>query len=140
MNAQRPTNGIAVPAGLQHVVLGEDLDPFPLPASLDRDTQTQGKAVNVDAAVPCWERLGQEYPEMSTPTASLKSRLHSILLEGKAELEEIRERILIVRVDSHPLRALGVGVDGVEADSDFALKVAADGVQGQAEALASLLI
>jgi hypothetical protein len=43
VNAQRSTNGIAVPAGLQRIVLGEDLDSFPLPAALYRDTQPQGK-------------------------------------------------------------------------------------------------
>jgi hypothetical protein len=30
VNAQRSTDGIAVPAGLQRIVLGEDLDSFPL--------------------------------------------------------------------------------------------------------------
>jgi hypothetical protein len=65
--------GIAVPAGLQRIVLGEDLDSFPLFASLDRDTQAQGKAANVDPAIPRWERLRHEYPEMSTPMALLKS-------------------------------------------------------------------
>ena len=49
LNAQRPTDGIAVPAGLQRIVLREDLDSFPLFASLDRDTQPQDKAANVDA-------------------------------------------------------------------------------------------
>jgi len=38
VNAQRSTNGIAVPAGLQRIMLGEDLDSFPLFAFLDRDT------------------------------------------------------------------------------------------------------
>jgi hypothetical protein len=70
----------------------------------------------------------------------LKSRLHPILPEVEAELEEIQEGILTVRVDGHPLRALGGGVDGVEADSDFASEVAADCVQRQAEPLAGLLI
>ena len=37
VNAQRPTDGTAVPAGLQRIVLGEDLDSF-LPALLDRNT------------------------------------------------------------------------------------------------------
>jgi hypothetical protein len=121
-------------------VLGEDLDSFLPPAFLDRYTQPQGKAANVDAAVPRWERLRQEYPEMSAPMTFLKSRLHPILLEVEAELEEVRERILIVRVDGHPLRALGGGVDRVEADSDFALKVVADCVQRQTEALAGSLV
>jgi hypothetical protein len=73
VNAQRPTDSIAVPARLQGIVLGEDLDSFPLPASLDRDTQTQGKAANVDPAIPRWERLTHEYPEMSAPMTFLKS-------------------------------------------------------------------
>jgi hypothetical protein len=140
VNAQRSTHGIAVPAGLQRIVLGEDLDSFPLLASLDRDTQPQGKAANVDPAVPRWERLREEYPEMPAPMAILKSRLHPILPEVEAELEEIRKRILIVRVDGHPLRALGGGVDRVEADGDFALEVAADCVRCQAEPLAGFLV
>jgi len=135
VNAQRPADGIAVPAGLQHIVLGEDLDSF-LPAPLDRDTQPQSKAANIDATIPRWERLGHKYPEVPAPMTVLKSRLHPILPEAKAELEEVRKSILIVRVDGHPLRALGGGVDGVQADSDLAFKVAADRVQRQAEPLA----
>ena len=140
MNAQRPTDGIAVPAGLQRIVLGEDLDSFLPPAFLDRYTQPQGKAANVNAAIPRRERLRHEYPEVSAPMTLLKSRLHPILLEVEAELEEVRERILIVRVDGHPLRALGGGVDRVEADGDFALEVAADCVRCQAEPLAGFLV
>jgi hypothetical protein len=140
VNTQRSTDGIAVPAGLQRIVLGEDLDSFPLPASLHRDTQPQGKAANVDPAVPRWERIRHEYPEMSAPMAFLKCRLHPILPEVEAELQEIRERILIVRVDGHPLRAPGGGVDRVEADGDFAFKVATDCVQRQAEPLAGFVV
>jgi hypothetical protein len=40
---------------------------------------------------------------MPAPMAFLKSRLHPILPEVEAKLEEIHERILIVRVDGHPL-------------------------------------
>ena len=90
VNAQRSTDGIAVPAGLQRIVLREDLDSFPPPASLDRDTQPQSKAANVDPAVPRWERLCQEYPEMPAPMAFLKSRLHRILPEVEAKVQEVR--------------------------------------------------
>ena len=128
MNPQRSTDGIAVPAGLQGIVLGEDLDSFSLPASLDRDTQPQGKAANVDSAVPRWERLRHEYPEMSSPMAILKSRLYSVLPEVAAKLQEIRERIFIIRVDGHPLRALGGRVDGLETDGDSAFEMTADRV------------
>jgi hypothetical protein len=140
VNAQRSTDGIAVPAGLQRIVLGKDLDSFPPPASLNRDTQLQGKAANVDPAVTRWERLRQEYPEMSAPMAFLKSRLHPVLPEVEAELQEIRERILVVRVDGHPLRALGGGVDRVKADGDFAFEVAADCVGCQAQPLPGFLV
>jgi hypothetical protein len=77
---------------------------------------------------------------MSAPMAILKSRLHPILPEVEAELEEVRERILIVRVNGHPLRALGGGVDRVETDGDFALQMATDGVGCQAQPLASLFM
>jgi hypothetical protein len=116
-------------------VLGEDLDSFP-PASLDRDTQSQGKAANVDADVPRREWLRQEYPKMSTPTAILKSRLHPILTKVEAKLQEVWDGILIIRVDGHPLGALGGGVDCVEADGDFALEVAADCIEREAAPLA----
>ena len=72
VNAQWATDGIAIPAGLQGIVLGEDFNAF-LPAPLDRDTQPQGEAANVDSAVARWERLRHEYPEMPAPTAILKS-------------------------------------------------------------------
>jgi hypothetical protein len=72
VNAQGTTNGVTVPAGLQHIMLGEDFNPFPLFASLDRDTQPQSEAANIDPAISCWERLCQEYPEMPTTTAVLQ--------------------------------------------------------------------
>jgi hypothetical protein len=70
----------------------------------------------------------------------LKSRLHPILPEVEAKLQEVHERILIVCVDGHPLRALGGGVDGVETNSDFAFEVATDCVQCQTEPLAGSLV
>jgi len=88
VNAQRSTDGIAVTAGVQRIVLREDFNPF-LPAPLERDTQSQRKAANVGAAMPRWERLRHEYPEMSPPMAILKSRLHPILLEVEAKLHEV---------------------------------------------------
>jgi len=77
---------------------------------------------------------------MPAPMTLFKSRLHPILPEVEAELEEVRDRILIVRVDGHPLRAPVSGVDGVEADGDFAFEVAADCVKCQAEPLTGFLV
>jgi len=96
VSAQRSTDGIAVPAGLQLIVLREDLDSSPPPASLDRDTHPQVKAANVAPTVPRWEQLRQEYPEMSASIAFLKCRLHPILPEAQTELEEIRYFMLVV--------------------------------------------
>ena len=63
---------LTLPAGLQHIVLGEDLDSFPLPATFDQDTQSLGKAANVDAAFPRKEWLRHEYPEEPRPMALLR--------------------------------------------------------------------
>src|ERR1019366_255659 len=76
VNSQRPADGIAVPSGLQRIVLGEDLDSFPLLTPLDQDAQPQSKATDVDATIPRWERLRHEYPKMSAPTAVLKGRFN----------------------------------------------------------------
>lgn len=70
----------------------------------------------------------------------LKSGLHPILPEVEAEREKIGDRILVVRVDGHPLRAMGGGVDGVEADGDSAFEVATDCVGRQTEPLAGFLV
>jgi hypothetical protein len=65
-------------------VLGEDLNSFPQPVNFDWDTQPQGKAANVDTAIPRWERLCHEYPEIPSSMAILKGRLHPILPEVEA--------------------------------------------------------
>ena len=85
VNTQRSTDGIAVPTGLQRIVLGEDLDSFPLPAPLDWYTQPQGKVTHINPAVPCLKWLRHEDPEMSAPMTLLKRRLQPILPEVKTE-------------------------------------------------------
>src|SRR5271157_6115462 len=75
---------------------------------------------------------------MPATPAALKSRLHSVLAQVEAKLQEVRKGIRVVRVDGHPLRALGGGIDGVEADGDIAFEVAANCVQRQAEPLAGI--
>jgi hypothetical protein len=77
---------------------------------------------------------------MSALMAFLKNRLHPILLEIEVELEEVRERILIVRVDGHPLRRLVCRVDCGRSNGDFAFQMVADSVQHQAEPLAGFLV
>jgi hypothetical protein len=77
---------------------------------------------------------------MPAPIAILKSRLHSVLPEVETKFDKVCERVVVIRIDCHPLRALGGGVDGVEADGYFAFKVATDCVQRQAAPLAGFLV
>ncbi len=78
---------------------------------------------------------------MFAPMGVLKSRHHPIQPEVEAELEEVHERILIVRVVSRSLRALYGEDDRVEADGDLAFhfQMAADCAQCQAEPMAGFL-
>src|ERR1019366_1763225 len=140
VNAQRTADGIPVLSGLQLVVLWEDLDPFPQPASLDRHPQPQSKVVHVNPAVPRRQWVRHKDPEVPAAVALLKRRLHSILFEVVAKLDEVWERILVIRVDGHPLTPLSSRVDGIEGDGDFAIDVAPEGVRRQAEALAGFLV
>ncbi len=139
VNAQRSTDGIAVPAGLQRIVLGEDFNTL-LPALFDRYAQPQGKVANVDAAIPCWERLRHEYPEMPAPTAVLKGRFNPILLEVGFKFKEVRKGIRVIRINGHPLRALCRRVNGVQPDGDFAFEVATNGAKRKAQTLAGLFV
>ena len=95
-------------------MLGEDLNAFSPPVTLDRDTQPQGKAANVDPAIPRWERVCQEYPEMSAATAFLKSRLHPLLppvgLEGVSTAVDEEAGVIRHhsggRIEAKPLHSL----------------------------------
>jgi hypothetical protein len=114
---QQQQNGSAAEAG-------EELDSFVPPASLDWDTQPQGKAANVDPAVTRWEWLRQEYPEVAAPMTLLKSRLHPILLEIEAKLQEVRERKAAAdrpKIGPYisPHRLLRSGSSGEERQADF---------------------
>jgi hypothetical protein len=77
---------------------------------------------------------------MPTAAALLKRRIHSVLFQELAKLNEVCERILVISVDGDPLAALGGRVDGVKADGDFPFQVATYGVWRQAESLARCLV
>ena len=61
-------------------------------------------------------------------------------LRWKRSLARSASASSVIRVDGHPLRALGGGVDGVEPDGDFAFEVATNCVQRQAQPLAGFLV
>jgi hypothetical protein len=60
-----------------------------------------------------------------------ESRLNSVLLQFASQFEESVERIVEIRVDCHPLAALGVGVDRKQADGRVTVEVHPDRSQIQ---------
>jgi hypothetical protein len=140
VNAQRSTDGVAISAGLQRIVLGEDLDSFPLPAVLHGYVGAQSDIAYVKPAIARRERLSHEYPEMPATPALLKRGIHAVLLQDLAKLGEVCERVRVISVDGDPLASLRGGVDGVKANGDFPFQVAADGVWRQTESLARCLV
>jgi hypothetical protein len=71
VNAQRTTDGIAVPAGLQGVLFGEDLDAFPLLPVFDWNAEPHGQIADIYAELTSWQRFGSEEPEVPATTAVL---------------------------------------------------------------------
>ena len=63
-----------------------------------------------------------------------------MLVKVEAKLDEVCQRILVIRIDRHPLRALVDGIDGVRADSDFAFLGAVNCVRCQAQFVAGLVV
>src|SRR5438552_16944847 len=77
---------------------------------------------------------------MPAAMALLERRLHAILLQVVAKLDQVRERVLVIGVESYPFAPLVGGIDRVEGDGDFSLDVAADRAERQAEPLAGHLV
>jgi hypothetical protein len=69
---------------------------------------------------------GADWPDT---VALPEHRLHAILFELVAKLDEVRERILVLRVGCHPLAVLSGRVNRVEGDRDLTLDVTPGGVQ-----------
>jgi hypothetical protein len=135
VNAQRSTNGIAVPAGLQVVLLGEDLDPFSLPALLEGNAEPLGQIADINPQVVGWQWFNSEDPKMAATTAVLKRRIYTVVSQLGTNPGKVRKRIRVIRIYGQPLRALTHRVNGIQRDGDFAFQVATDRVWSKAEAL-----
>ena len=79
VNAQRSSDGISVPARLQEILLGKDLDAFPLLAVFDRNAEPHGQIADINPEVIGWQWFSSEDPEVPTTTAVLEALtpLHS---------------------------------------------------------------
>src|SRR5208283_4859984 len=101
----------------------EYLDPFLETAAFDWDAESESEIVDVDSAFRGEQRLGAENPEMPTAARLFQCGVHSVLLQLPLQLKKRLQRAVEVGINRDPLRALGLGIDRIQADGDVAVQV-----------------
>src|SRR4029077_6646638 len=136
MNAKRSTNGVSKFSRSQFVVLWEDFNSLRQTSASDSYSEFQRQAVDINSALPRQGGFLHEDPQMATPLAHLQGGLHTVLLEGVLQLEQVFHRPAIIGINRDPLRALCRGVNRVQPDGEFAFQVTPDCGRGEAQLLA----
>ena len=108
------------------VLSWEDLDALFETTAFDRNSQTEREVVNIDAALGRQQGTFTEDPEMATATRLFESRIDPVLFEFPSQMEEGVQCIAEICVDRHPLAALGLRVNGKQADGHVAVEVHPD--------------
>jgi hypothetical protein len=128
VNTERCANRATKLSWSNDVLLGKNLDAFPLAPALYRYPQFQRDLANVNSALLRRKRFLQKDPQMSASSAHFERRLDPAFAQLILELEQVFHCIPVVGVDSYPFAALILGVDRIEADRDCSLQVAPDSV------------
>src|SRR6266851_4406942 len=135
MDAERCANRVAVRAILNGVLSREHLDAFLESAAFDGNSETEGKIVDIDAALRCQQRLLPEDPEVAATAGLFESSFHAVLLQLPLQLEERFKRTLKICINRYPLGTLCVRVDGIQVDGQVAVKMHPDHSQVQGACL-----
>jgi len=116
-----------VPFGLQLVLPREDLDTLGQAcASFHRNSQPSRQVVDVDPAVACEQRLFGKDPEVPAAARLFERRLNSVLAQLPLQLEQVFECVLVIGIDSHPLGALRLWIEGVDPNRQPSSQMLAD--------------
>ena len=89
--------------------------------------------MDVDSAVLRQQGRCQEDPKVAPSFAHFQRRLDPVLHEVVLQLQQVLHGVLVVGVDGDPFTPLGRRVDGIQADSNFAFQVPANGFLRQHE-------
>jgi hypothetical protein len=81
-------------------------------------------------------RSREKHPQVAATAALLERSMHVVPAKVIVQLQQVFERVLIVRVNCHPLRTLGRGVDGIEGNRHMTFKMPFQGLVSQAQRLA----
>src|SRR5208283_4249844 len=109
-------------------------------AALYRYFQPTSQVVDVDPAVPCKQWLVRKDPEVSTATGLFERRLNSILTQFPLQLQKILQRIVVVGVNCHPLGALRIRIQRVQASGQVAVQMLANGLERQSPILLRTIV
>jgi len=120
MNSERCADGVAEFVRSDLVLAREDLDTFRQSGALDREAQSEGSVIDVDAAIFGKGRLVEKDPEVAAPIRFFKCRFYAVLRQFILQLQQVLNRILVISVDGNPFRALGLRIDRVQANGQFA--------------------
>src|ERR1019366_2499234 len=108
VNAQRCTDCIAKFMGTDLILAREDFNSFWQAGTLNREPQSQGGVIDVDAAVSRESRLLEEDPQMAAAVRLLQRGFYSILGQFILKFQQVLDGVLVVGVDGDPLRPLSL--------------------------------
>jgi hypothetical protein len=141
MDPERPPNSIAEFVRAELILARKYLDSFRQTSTpFYRYFQTTGEVVDVDPAVPCKQWLVREDPEVSTATGLFEPRLNSVLAQFPLQLQKILQRILIVSINCHPLGALRIRIQRVQASGQLTVQMFANGLERQTQILLRTIV
>ena len=141
MDSERPPNSIAEFVRAELILARKYLDSFrQTRTALYRHFQATRQVVDVDPAVSCKQWLVREDPEVSTTAGFFERRLNSILTQLPLQLQKILQRILVVSVNCHPLGALRLRIQSVEANGELTVQMLANGLERQSPILLRTIV
>src|SRR6266851_735357 len=123
MDAERSPDRIAECTIFDTVLSWEYFDTLLQAAPFHGDAKPEREVIVIDTALRRQQGFLAEDPKMTTTARLFESGIHTVLLEFPLQLKQRFERAVVVGVDRHPLRTLGLRVDGVEIDGQIAVEV-----------------
>src|SRR5204863_329732 len=119
MDTKRRSDCVSKFTGTDLVLTGKDLDSFGQPGTLDRESEPESCVVDVNTAISGEGRLLEEDPEVAATVRFFEGGFYAILRQFILKLQQVLDRVLVIRIDSNPPRPLRLRIDRIQAHGQF---------------------